>query len=64
MEAPLPKAATFAEDLARRIMEEFAGVYYISTETQRRPIIKGIAQLIDCRMQERSSALDNATNPT
>jgi KaiC/GvpD/RAD55 family RecA-like ATPase len=52
MSDPLPKSATFAESLAQRLLDEFSGVYYVSNETQRKSIVKGAAQLIDCRLHE------------
>ena len=64
MTDPLPKSATFAEDLARTLLDNFSGVWYVSTEFQREKIIKGAAQLIDCRLQEAKSGVDSATNPT
>jgi KaiC/GvpD/RAD55 family RecA-like ATPase len=64
MSEPIPQSSTFAEDLARKILDEFTGVYYVSTEFQRIKIIKGAAQLIDCRMQEATHKLDTGTNPT
>jgi KaiC/GvpD/RAD55 family RecA-like ATPase len=60
----LPKSSTFSEDLAKTILDTFTGVYYVSTEFQRIKIIKGAAQLIDCRLQAAKSEVDNGTNAT
>lgn len=64
MSEPIPQSSTFAEDLARTILDTFTGVYYVSTEVQRVKIIKGAAQLIDCRMQAANHKLDSGTNAT
>jgi hypothetical protein len=55
---------TFARELAKTVLDNFAGTYYVGTDAQRKPIIEGAAKLIECRMQEVNSGVDKAANPT
>jgi hypothetical protein len=59
MTDPMPKSATFAEDLARAVLEHFSGPYYVGTEYQREKIITGAGQFVACRLKQ----LDEAQSP-
>ena len=53
MSEPIPQSSTFAEDLAFTLMDSFAAAYYVcATDTQRKAVLKGASQLIDCRLKQ------------
>jgi|HubBroStandDraft_2_1064218.scaffolds.fasta_scaffold00145_4 hypothetical protein len=53
---------TFSESLAHTLLDSFGAAYYAATtETQRKAVLKGAAQVIECRLRQKQ--VDTSINP-